>query len=164
MREFFSFEPYIYLWDLSFETYILSLQNETFVFDFQSNKLQNSNIPIKSHYFMHCPNVGQVIVMNGMSWETRDETLMDMYITIICRSWRQQNSSSWWWILWVFVFVLSCSFVGYELVGIFMNGNIQSGVGEFCVVWSSWLDLLCWMSIKFEHRLKLKGRQFFCYK
>jgi hypothetical protein len=54
------------------------------VFDFQSNKLQNSNIPIESNYFMHCPNVGQVVVMNGMSRETKDETLMDMYNTIIC--------------------------------------------------------------------------------
>jgi hypothetical protein len=47
-----------------------------------------------------------------------------------------------------------------------MNGGIQSGVNllisEFCVVWSSWLDLLCWMSIKFEQWLKLQGLQSFC--
>jgi hypothetical protein len=36
-----------------------------------------------------------------------------------------------------------------------MNNDIQFGVGEFCVVWSGWSDLLCWMSIKFEWKLKL---------
>jgi hypothetical protein len=51
-------------------------------------------------------------------------------------------------------------FAGYELVGIFMNGSVQSGVnllmGELCVAWSGWSNLLCWMSIKFERWLKLQ--------
>jgi hypothetical protein len=64
----------------------------------------------------------------------------------------------------IYVFILFCSFVGYELVGIFMNSDVQFGVGGFCVVWSGWLDLFCWMSIKFEWRLKLKGQQNFCYE
>ncbi len=55
--------------------------------------------------------------------------------------------------------MLSCSFVGCELAGIVMNGDVQ-----FNVVWSGWLDLLCWMSIKFEWKLKLKGQQSFCYE
>jgi hypothetical protein len=46
-----------------------------------------------------------------------------------------------WWVLWVFIFVLSCSFASYELVVIFMSGGIQYGVallmGELCVVWNS---------------------------
>jgi hypothetical protein len=45
-----------------------------------------------------------------------------------------------------------------------MNGDVQSNVGELCVAWSGWLDLLCWMSIKFEWKLKLKGQQSFCYE
>jgi hypothetical protein len=46
----------------------------------------------------------------------------------------------WWWILWLFVFVLSCYFVGYELAVIFMSDNVQFGVallmGELFVVWN----------------------------
>jgi hypothetical protein len=60
--------------------------------------------------------------------------------------------------------VLSCSFASNELVGIFMNGDVQSNVGELCVVWDGWSNLLCWMSIKFEWKLKLKGQQSFCYE
>ncbi len=60
--------------------------------------------------------------------------------------------------------MLSCSFASYELVGIFMNGDVQFGVGEFCVVWSGWSDLLCWMSMKFEWKLKLKGQHSLCYE
>jgi hypothetical protein len=45
-----------------------------------------------------------------------------------------------------------------------MNGDVQSNVGELCVVWSGWSYLLCWMSIKFEWKLKLKGQQSFCYE
>jgi hypothetical protein len=54
-----------------------------------------------------------------------------------------------------FFFFILC----YEFVGIFMNGGVQFGVnllmGEFCVVWSNWSNLLCWMSLKFKRWLKL---------
>jgi hypothetical protein len=56
-----------------------------------------------------------------------------------------------------FCFCVVFFFVGYELAGIFMNVDVQFGVGEFCVVWSGWLDLICCMSIKFKWRLKFNG-------
>jgi hypothetical protein len=45
-----------------------------------------------------------------------------------------------------------------------MNSDVLFGVGQLCVVWSGWLNLLSWMSIKFERKLKLKGQQSFCYE
>jgi hypothetical protein len=59
-----------------------------------------------------------------------------------------------------FVFVLSSFFPGYELVAIFMSGGVLFGVallmGEFCVVWSGWANLLCWVSINCERWLMFK--------
>jgi len=59
-----------------------------------------------------------------------------------------------------FVFVLSSSFPGYELVAIFMSGGVLFGVallmGEFCVVWSGWANLLCWVSSNCEQWLMFK--------
>jgi hypothetical protein len=70
---------------------------------------------------------------------------MDMYSTIIClklkatkfRQLKVINGGSF-----EFLF-LRCLFffVGCELAGIFMNVDVQFGVGEFCVVWNGWLDL-----------------------
>jgi hypothetical protein len=60
--------------------------------------------------------------------------------------------------------VLSCYFASYELARNFMNSDVQFGVSDLCVVWNGWSDILCWMSIKFEWKLKLKGQQSFCYE
>jgi hypothetical protein len=58
--------------------------------------------------------------------------------------------------------------VGYELAAIFMNGNILFGVvvliGELCVVWSSWADLICWVSINCKQWLMFKRATKFLQK
>jgi hypothetical protein len=57
-----------------------------------------------------------------------------------------------------FVFVLFSA--SYEFVAIFKSGGVLFGVvllmGEFCVVWSSWANLLCWVSINYEWWLMFK--------
>jgi hypothetical protein len=41
-----------------------------------------------------------------------------------------------------------------SLLQFFMSGDVLFGVallmGELCVVWSGWADLLCWVSINCE--------------